>query len=201
MRLLDFLFPPRADERVVRDATPDSLPSLLAPELVALGGVNATALLPFPNELVRAAIHEAKYRGSERAFALLSSALVEYLQNADVDLRAARLVPIPLGAKRRTERGYNQVEEIAKRASRELGIPLETNVLVRTKETASQISLPRREREQNMRGAFSAAHPASQSHLYILLDDVTTTGATLSAAVSALRAAGAQNILPVALAH
>jgi ComF family protein len=110
-------------------------------------------------------------------------------------------VPVPLGKERRRERGFNQVEEIARRVAKELGITIDTALLERVRETASQVSLPRRAREENMRGAFSAAHPANPSYTYIVLDDVITTGATLQAAIDALRAAGAQHIIPLALAH
>ena len=201
MGFFDFLFPPRADESVVRDASLDTFLVLMDPELVPLGGANATALLPFPDALVRAAIHEAKYRGNEKAFMLLAAALAEYLRDCDEDMRHAVIIPVPLGEKRRQERGYNQAEEVARRAAKELGIAVETEMLARTRETISQVSLPREQRKENMRGAFGTAHSASPSHLYIVIDDVLTTGATLSSAVSALRTAGAENILPIALAH
>jgi predicted amidophosphoribosyltransferase len=110
-------------------------------------------------------------------------------------------VPIPLGAGRRKERGYNQAEEIARRAGATLSIPLEAAALIRTRETASQVSLPKWRRRENMLGAFDAAQQADPALLYIVVDDVCTTGATLLAAATALRAAGARKILPIALAH
>jgi predicted amidophosphoribosyltransferase len=199
-RLLDLLFPAREDEKIVRALPSLGLLPLLDPELVALGaGAGAAALLRYADLRVRAAIHEAKYRGSERAFAMLAEALAEYL--CEEDLRRAVLLPVPLGAKRRQERGYNQAEEVARRAGAKLGVPLETALLARTRETASQVSLPKWRRRENMRGAFGAAHEADPALLYIVVDDVCTTGATLSAALATLRAAGARHILAVALAH
>jgi ComF family protein len=199
-RILDLVFPVRDDERVVRALPAEGLLRLMEPELVPLGeGESAAALLPYADSRVRAAIHEAKYRGSERAFAMLAEALVEYLR--EENLKGARLVPIPLGAKRRQERGYNQAEEVARRAGAALGIPLETSLLSRTRETRSQVSLPKWRRRQNMKGAFAAAGPAEPRYLYIVVDDVLTTGATLLAAATALRAVGATKILAVALAH
>ncbi|MFZ1075744.1 MAG: phosphoribosyltransferase family protein [Minisyncoccia bacterium] len=99
------------------------------------------------------------------------------------------------------KRGFNQTEEIANRAAKLAGCTVDRALLIRARETASQVSLPRREREKNMRGAFGAAHPADPSRTYILIDDVVTTGATLQAAIDALKAAGARHIIPLALAH
>ncbi len=202
-RLLDFIFPPRDDEGRVRALSEEEFLRLLDPKLVEATRPAAHTLLPFADKRVRAVIHEAKYHGNEQAFVLLSSALVEYLRqlSEEHDLREARLVPIPLGVKRLQERGFNQVETVARRAAKELEMPVESDLLVRTRETASQVSLPRQERKENMRGAFSAARTPDPKHLYVLLDDVTTTGATLQAAIDALKSGGAQNILPVALAH
>jgi predicted amidophosphoribosyltransferase len=136
-----------------------------------------------------------------RALELLALALAEYLRDTDDRLRNPVIIPIPLGAARRKERGFNQTEEIARRGMHELGFTIDTTLLVRTRETVSQVSLPRHQREENMRGAFCAAHPADPACTYIVLDDVLTTGATLQAAIDALRASGAKHIVPLALAH
>lgn len=201
MRWLDFLFPPRVDEIAIRDVPVDAFLAFMILRLVQETRPEAVALLPFNEPCVRSAIHEAKYRGSGHAFELLGSALIEYLRDADDGFRKPIIVPVPLGVARREERGFNQVEEVARRAAQELKIRIDTGLLIRTRETASQVSLPRHERKQNMRGAFGVAHSVDPSHTYIVIDDVITTGATLQAAVDALRAAGAQDIIPLALAH
>ncbi len=203
MALLDFLFPPRSDEAVVRGVSRDAFLALLAPVPVRAAHPEAIALLPFADVRVRAAIHEAKYHGSAAAFALLAEALAEYLRDADLfDPSAAVLVPVPLGRARRRERGYNQVEEVARRAAEILGIPVDAELLARTRETASQVALERGAREENVRGAFACgARMPGAAHTYILLDDVLTTGATIRAAAGALAEAGAAYVTPVALAH
>ncbi len=217
-RLFELLFPTRADEKRVRDCSPDDFLALLAPEIVGGGGLIVTALLPFPDDSVRAAIHEAKYHGNEKAFMLLASALAEYLhelvsENVGFTKPNIVLVPVPLGKERRRERGFNQVEEVTRRALRsfsEVGttdvkIITSPNLLVRTRETTSQVSLPRRERLSNMRGAFQCPtrleERSGAEHTYIVCDDVVTTGATLASACSALKSAGAQNVLAIAWAH
>jgi ComF family protein len=204
MRFFDFLFPPRTDEDVLRGVSTDSFLAHLTPRLVPGAGPETTTLLPFAAAPVRAAIHEAKYHGSEEAFALLACALAEYLRDADDGLRKPIVVPVPLGKERQKERGFNQTEEVVRRALQNLGekaFVLEPNLLIRTRETASQVSLPRDKREENVRGAFSATRRADPAHTYVVIDDVVTTGATLRAATSALMQAGALHIVPMALAH
>ncbi len=200
-RLFDFLFPPRVDEIALRDISVETFLEKVAPRLAVETRPEAVTLLPFHDISVRAAIHEAKYHGSVRAFDLLATALVEYLRDADDGFGKPRIVPIPLGRTRRRDRGFNQMEEITKRAATELAIAVDTNLLIRTRETVSQVSLPRHEREENMRGAFKATGPADPASTYIVIDDVLTTGATLQAAVDALTSAGATQVVPLALAH
>jgi ComF family protein len=201
--LLDFIFPLRPDERIVRELREDDLLSLLDPEIVPMHGIEATALLPFRNERVRAAIHEAKYHGSEKAFALLAATLTEYLgallEESKPGLDVV-LVPVPLGAKRRRERGFNQVEEVLKIVVRDPVWTLSPNLLVRLKETASQVSLSRSKRLTNMRNAFACTPGIGPDRTYIVIDDVATTGATLDAACEALRRAGAERLFAIALA-
>lgn len=200
--LFDLLFPPREDEKILRDISTDDFLAKIEPRLVQATRPETVALLPFHDTTVRAAIHEAKYHGNAHALELLALVLVEYLRDIDdVGYRTYHIVPIPLGSKRRKERGFNQAEEIARRASRKLGFAIEVTLLVRTRETVSQISLSRHAREENMRGAFGAAHSPDPLHTYIVIDDVLTTGATLQAAIDALRASGAEHIIPLALTH
>lgn len=225
MRWLDFLFPPRVDEIALRDVSQDDFLALVAPQIVSETQPSTVTLLPFSDTRVRVAIHEAKYRGSKHAFMLLALALAEYLRDADdipktrFDLKSEFsrsnlvLVPIPLGKVRRKERGYNQIHEVILRALRSLGeegkctFILEPDLLIRTRETESQVSLPRHKREENMRGAFLVSLKLEEqkrinsAHTYIVIDDVITTGATLQAAIDALKKAGAEHIIPLALAH
>lgn len=202
-RIVDLLFPPREDERIVRELTADAFVALLAPRRVQTTSPETLVLLPFSDARVRAVVHEAKYHGNERAFALLASALETYLRGAEAvhPEPAAILMPVPLGRARRRERGFNQAEEVARRAAALRGMRIDPTLLVRIRETESQVSLQRARRLENMRGAFRAPRPLDPAYLYMVLDDVMTTGATLQAAIDALRARGARRILPIALAH
>ncbi|MHB8710134.1 MAG: ComF family protein [Minisyncoccota bacterium] len=189
------------DEVALRDVSTDDFLALMTPCLVPETRPETIVLLPFNHSSVRATIHEAKYHGSAHAFNLLALALADYLRDADEGFRKPIIAPIPLGKRRKKERGFNQVEEVARRAGKELGVAVNATLLERTRETASQVSLQRRAREENMRGAFRAAHPVDPTYIYIVIDDVVTTGATLQAAIDALREAGAEHIVPLALAH
>ncbi|HET9641320.1 MAG TPA: phosphoribosyltransferase family protein [Candidatus Paceibacterota bacterium] len=198
MYLLDVLFPPREDELVLRGVDHDAFLARLEPALLSETDPRAIALLPFSDMLVRAAVHEAKYHGSGHAHDLLSSALREYLSDEEW-LGSTCIVPVPLSVMRRRDRGFNQVLEVARRAK--LGIPIESGLLTRVRDTVSQVALSGEERRRNMRGAFRAAQPVFPFRTYIVLDDVITTGATMQAAIDALTKAGAEHVIPLAFAH
>lgn len=209
--LLDLLFPPRTDEQLLRMLSRAAFLARARPQLAAGTRPPAAALYLYGDEAARAAIHEAKYHGSAHAFDLLAGALADFLPAHLADRLGGAparvcIVPIPLGKARRRERGYNQVEEVARRALRLMADPalaLDPALLTRVRETPTQVSLARKAREANMRGAFGTLGTPDPSRLYVVLDDVLTTGATLGAALDALAAAGAprENLLPVALAY
>ncbi len=202
-RFLDILFPPRENEYAVRALSSDIVLSLMEPVLVSKTRPATTALLPFHHPQIRALIHEAKYRENKRARALLAEVLREYLNDPDIDAgyTDVRLIPIPLGIERLQERGYNQATEIAIEALKGTDVITLNNLLVRTRETPSQVSLQKNARIENMLGAFSTNQEISSAPLYILLDDVTTTGSTMQAGIDGLMLGGAKHILPIALAH
>lgn len=201
MRILDLLFPPRDDESALRAFSDDEFLAHIEPQLVTVTHPRATALMSFQKPVVRSAIHEAKYHGSERAFDLLAQALGDYLRDGDDGLTRPIIIPVPLGPERRKERGFNQVEALCERALIGTGFEIDRYLLIRTRETVSQVSLPRDKRQENMRGAFKATRQLDPSRTYIIIDDVVTTGATLQAAVDAVLEAGAIHIAPLALAH
>lgn len=119
---------------------------------------------------------------------------------ADLQKQAA-LVPIPLYKRRLRKRGFNQSEELASVLSEYTGIPV-FNVLVRTKSTWTQTRLPPEMRQENTKGAFALnTEKLPQKKFWILVDDVTTTGSTLSAAAEALRQVQGKQVWGVTVAR
>ena len=100
------------------------------------------------------------------------------------------IVPVPLHPRRQAERGYNQGALLAAAVSELLDLPVVSDLLHRARATQPQTSLPRSQRMTNVRGAFAAVRSARGMRL-LLVDDVTTTGATIEAATRALKRRGA----------
>ncbi|MCI0597794.1 hypothetical protein L0Y34_01855, partial [Candidatus Parcubacteria bacterium] len=182
--ILDIIFPPRDTERLVRTFEANALHALVSPVSVPTGKEYTSALLPYRNPLVQACVVEAKYYDNKKAQLLLGEVLADYLLEFLEDERAFGsgrffLIPIPLSRARRHERGYNQVERVCEYACEKLydAVMLTPHALARVRDTAPQTSLSGAKRRTNMEGAFSAHH-INPHDTYIVVDDVTTTGAT-----------------------
>jgi len=148
---------------------------------------------------VRAAIHRFKYE-KERARAGQLGLLLPPLL-ADVGLTPALLlIPVPLNAARRRERGYNQAEELARVLAGAGGWTLGTG-LVRTRATIPQVGLDRDARQRNVDGAFVWRGSPLEGVQIVLVDDVMTTGATADACAAALKMAGASRVGLVTVAR
>ena len=110
---------------------------------------------------------------------------------------------MPLSEERRRERGFNQSELIAGIFARHVGVPFETRTLVRTKHARPQSEIRGRDlRLENVRGAFLVPdEEAVRGGSFILVDDVTTSGATFLEAARALKRAGARTVIALAVAE
>ena len=111
--------------------------------------------------------------------------------------RPELVLPVPLGAARWRERGYNQAWELARRVARRLDLVAEPELLLRLRETAHQLALPLAERAGNVRGAF-AVEPRRRAELrgrhVAVVDDVMTTASTAAEIAGVLRQAGAATV-------
>jgi len=111
------------------------------------------------------------------------------------------IVPIPLHPRRRFRRGYNQSELLARPLAEGVGVPFSAGALRRTRHTPPQVGLGPEARAANVQGAFEAAPAQVAGRAVLLVDDVLTTGATMSAAAEALLAAGATSVSAYCLAR
>lgn len=112
---------------------------------------------------------------------------------ADADV----IVPVPLHRQRFFIRRYNQSAELARAVARRTGLPFLPMAVARVRMTRQQVGLGQRERAENVRGAFRVSEEADilvRGRRVLLIDDVYTTGATVSAVARALRRAGAAGI-------
>jgi ComF family protein len=158
---------------------------------------------------LRALILQLKFRRRERLGVRLGALLASLWDSLIEGTETVGLiiVPVPLHAVRQRERGYNQAALLAEGLSRHLarvrGVTgVDTRALLRTRPTPPQTGLSVAARRENVRGVFSVAEPDRvRGHGVVLVDDVMTTGSTLSSCASALKAAGAQRVLAITLAR
>jgi ComF family protein len=150
---------------------------------------------------LRDLIHVLKFQSVRPAAAVLGRRLAESIANLERDMPVGTIVvvPVPLHASKRAQRGFNQAEAIARAALQELSRPkrfeLCHEILLRRRETGSQIGLTRHQRRENLRGAFAVGDPSRILKRDILLvDDVFTTGTTAAECARVLLRAGAARV-------
>ncbi|HEX8874093.1 MAG TPA: ComF family protein [Nitrosospira sp.] len=142
---------------------------------------------------VDALLHALKYQANLAMARVLADLLAARIDHIDRIELPDFIVPMPLHPGRLRERGFNQALEIARRISKKTGVALLPGVCQRARDTPSQTGLPWKEREQNIRGAFTCEANLEGKHIAVL-DDVMTTGATLNELAKALRKSGAAHV-------
>jgi ComF family protein len=197
--LLDLIFPPRCGgcgregtgwcERCAASVEPVPVTTLNGTLLVAAGRLDGA---------LQRAIHTYKYRPRPGLADVLAEPLRRAIGAAGLDLAA--LTYVPLHPNRRRERGFNQAERLASAVARPLGVPL-VGGLSRLRPTPAQVGLSQPERQVNMLGAFAWTAALPPPERLGLVDDVCTTGATLTAAADAVARAGGSIAAFVVLAR
>lgn len=170
----------------------------------------------YKNEIIKKAIWLLKYKKIKTTAIPLSALIydrcVEELSeiNTFYSIKNCLVIPIPLSKIRLRERGFNQAELIALNLVKTLAsnmptinFSFEKNLLAKIRETSSQVLMKdRAKRLKNLKGSFRIEHPEKvKGKNIILIDDVSTTGATLHEASSVLKKAGARIIIPIVVAR
>lgn len=157
----------------------------------------------YDDPTIQSLIHHLKFRSIPDAAGPLAELIIRYCQQADIrrilDIGSIAVVPIPLSVQRLRRRGYNQTELIARRVAQALDLPMITDTLVRVKHAKPQSETKDLvKRKENIIGAYAVRNiPAAN---IILIDDVSTSGATFLEAARTLKSAGSANILALAAA-
>lgn len=144
---------------------------------------------------LRQGILRFKYAGHLHLADLLGGLLIEefrrHYEGQPMDL----IVPVPIHSRRIVHRGFNQSVVLSERLAAATGLPVERKLLVKTKDTPPQATLGRTERLKNLAGSFSVRHAERLRDKSILLvDDVATTGSTITEASKTIMKAGAGKI-------
>lgn len=158
------------------------------------GAVVALRFAPPVDDMIR----ELKYRGLIANARVLGVLLAHAVDERGTSLPRL-LVPVPLHASRFRERGFNQSAALARYAGRILGIHSSDRLVVRVRDTPSQTSLGIEERHRNVRGAFAIDGARAQRRLseaghVAIVDDVVTTGSTVTELRCLLLAAGVRRV-------
>jgi ComF family protein len=148
-------------------------------------------------------IHQLKYRDRPMLGEPLGSVIAEYLRvRSEImnHLEFDAVVPMPLHRSRQRSRGYNQSECLAVAVGKCLQIPVDRHAVSRIRNTKPQVGKRRSQRLTNLSGAFFAEADRCTGKTFLLVDDVSTTGTTLSECSKALLSAGAEKVYAVTLA-
>jgi len=207
---LDLIFP--------RNTLPRRLDILTAEELflevrhAVHDDDDVLAIFEYENELIKQAIWSLKFRGKKRFAKIFAQILYDRLLEKMSDLQTFSnfadpiLIPIPLSKSRLRERGFNQSELIAEEMSlldNNSSFIFKKNILIKIKNTPPQSrSKNKKERLNNLKNCFTVRNPHEiRKRNIILLDDVTTTGATIKEASKTLKRYGAKKIFVITVAH
>ncbi|MBI3161695.1 MAG: ComF family protein [Chloroflexi bacterium] len=148
---------------------------------------------------VRQALHKLKYRRDMGLGDALAVPISEFTVSLNWPFEV--VLPVPLGQKRMRERGYNQIALIAHPLSLSLGREYRPAALKRKRETNSQVGLSAIERRENVKDAFTADPRFIGGKTVLVLDDVATTGSTLSSCAMALLQSGAKDVYALTVAR
>ncbi|MCD6413840.1 MAG: ComF family protein [Elusimicrobia bacterium] len=148
--------------------------------------------------ILRELIIKFKFRNSKTLANFFGNIMAENFVKFHKTFMPDLIVAVPLHKKKKDARGFNQSELLAKRISKILRIPVAGGIIKRVKNTQPQKNLPKAERNENIKGAFKSKKLNGEKIL--IVDDVHTTGATISECVRTLKENGAGKIAAIVIA-
>lgn len=162
----------------------------------------------YNDEILQELIHNFKYKYIEDLSSVLASKMIEYLQanrileNFNINAKDTVFVPVPLHKKRILQRGFNQSSLLARQIG-DFYHAVTRDLLSRKKNTLSQVNLNKNERQENLKEAFILNNFEKLEHnkKIILIDDVVTTGSTLTECAKILQSAGFNEIYALVIAQ
>lgn len=211
--MLDFLFPKNPEILFLESLSPAHILAVL-PQAPEPKESRTIALFDYDYELTKKLIWELKYHGNPHIAYAFSSILFDVLraelaermlfERFDMPL----LIPIPISKKRRNEKGYNQTELLAtfiKSLDKDDLFEYVPEVLIKCRHTESQTKTKSRNaRTRNIKNSMIVPQKETiriKNRNIVIIDDVITTGSTFKEAARALRSAGANQLLCIAIAH
>ena len=151
---------------------------------------------------IKDALHRFKYSAATHLSHDLATVMHACVRTQYGREHIDAVTAVPLHALKERVRTYNQARLLASELSRVMKVPLARNCLARVRDTGTQTNLSARDRAKNVRGAFEARHPSwIEGRSILLVDDVMTTGATVSEASRVLKEAGAAKVFVITVAR
>jgi len=208
--VLDAVFPRTKIERKLDDITANEL--FLSARKTTHDDRSVITVFDYDSELIRQAIWSLKFRNRKRLAEVFAQILYDELLESMADMKIFHnfenpiLIPVPMSKKKQMKRGYNQCELIAQemvKLDRNSSFQYLNKILIKVKDTPPQSRTKnKKERLENLRGCFAVRNPEKiRRKNIILLDDITTTGATLKEAKKTLRKHGVKKIVCLTVAH
>lgn len=153
-------------------------------------------------ELIRSKIIDYKFNDKAYLYNMFCEILIrnkmacEFIKEYDI------IIPVPMHKRKKARRGYNQTELVAKQLARKFDIPISTTILIKQKNTPMQSSLGREDRIKNVQNVYKIDYEEKITDKKVLLvDDIYTTGATVTECKKMLKLAGAKKVGAIIIAE
>ncbi len=170
-------------------------------------GLDGLWCLTYYRGPIRQLIRQLKYHQATVMKVVVGELVASYLERETVYLPAAVMLPVPLHESSLRKRGFNQAMVVAEEMGQKLALPVVEGIVKRSRKTASQTTLNKAERRSNVRGIFEIdlekpeRDEAIRGETFIVIDDVFTSGATMTEMAMMLKRAGAARVFGLALAR